>query len=913
MSPEGRAAAGILWGRLRSEVDIIKLGLPYRYRQPILRDVTDLAPVPTRRPARRASGVLSAAWFSSRGDRPALIIDNSATGENVKDAYSVVSFAEFGERINERCSALGRTRRLVQLADVDDIEAMVTLFAALDGGHPLIFSEAGRSATEISARFRPDAVVSGCGSDVRIEHRKSWGAPTAHELHHDLALLMSTSGTAGGAKLVRLSQEAVVSNAVAIGASLGLSERDRAVTSLPLHYCFGLSVVTSHLAVGGSVVTTASSVVDPCFWNAVEQWGVTTLAGVPHTFDMLDRVGTDVLRAPTLRLITQAGGRMESSAVRRYAEFGREVGWDFVVMYGQTEATARMAISSAADTFSHPSSVGRAIQGGSFRVEPSIQQPEHGANRMCGVGEVIYTGPNVMMGYAEVPGDLACGHDVPELHTGDLGRLDAAGRLEITGRASRFLKLHGKRVDLDHLEHCLSTPERPITCAGDDDGLVAVAITPDCGPAPDHALRRKVLELVSIPEARIAAACLPFVPRTASGKIDGPALTRSARSAMPVGRKSSYDRSVAEAFSLVLGLVEVDPESTFADLGGDSFSYVEMSIRLERLLGEIPPDWHLRSIGELDRMSVVAPLRRRWVMQLDTGVAIRAVAILLIVCTHMRLFRLPGGAHALLALVGFNIARFQLLPDDIPGRLRRSASTIARVAVPTSVWIGVNMLIFGGYSVGAMFLLNNYTGDAVRRGGRWEYWYFETFVQVMCVVAVLFAIPAVRRSERRAPFGFALGVLVLTLIPRFGLVQLGGEYNEMFRAHTVACFVALGWCAQRADTTIRRIAVSVAVVLTTVGYFGQTDRELRIIAMILALTWVPTVLVPRLLGRLITPIAAASMWIFLIHWQVWPLLTPWMHDGVAFWLTIAAGIGVWWAVGRLGAVSWRTEFRRPLG
>jgi hypothetical protein len=200
-----------------------------------------------------------------------------------------------------------------------------------------------------------------------------------------------------------------------------------------------------------------------------------------------------------------------------------------------------------------------------------------------------------------------------------------------------------------------------------------------------------------------------------------------------------------------------------------------------------------------------------------------------------------------------------------------------------------------------MALMNNYTGDALRRGGRWEYWYFEVFVQVMLVVAVLFAVPAVRRGERRAPFGFALGVLALTLLFRFDLVQFGGEYNEMFRTHTVAFFVALGWCAQRANTVGKRLAVSVAVVLSTVGYFGQTDRELRIIAMILALTWMPTVLVPRPLAALIAPIAAASMWIFLVHWQVWPLLTPWMHNGLAFWLTIATGVGVCWVAGRVGA------------
>lgn len=867
--------------------------------------VTDLAPALTRRPASAAPHLLSAAWFRTRGDRSALIVDDRVAGDDI-DNRTLVTCAELAERIDVRRAALGRTPRLVQMAGVDDVEAIVTLFAALDGGHPLIVTEVGRSEAKIAERFRPDTVVTGRGREVRVEHRTGWGAPTSHELHPDLALLMSTSGTTGGAKLVRLSRDAVVSNAVAIGAALSLSDRDRAVTSLPLHYCYGLSVVTSHLAAGGSVVVTDTSVVDPCFWDAVERWGVTTFAGVPYTFDMIDRVGLDRLRTPSLRLITQAGGRMEPSAVRRYAAAGREAGWDFIVMYGQTEASARMAISSAADTLAHPESVGRVIPGGEFCIEIDPEQFVGDTDRARGAGEVIYSGPNVMMGYATEADDLARGRDVTELRTGDLGRLDDAGRLELVGRSSRFLKLHGKRVDLDHLERRLSTSERPITCAGDDDGLVVVAESPDREPAVDDDLRRDTVALVSIPEARMTAVRLPSVPRTASGKVDGPALTASARSVLPAAPAPHGDSSVADALSLVLGLDEVDPASTFADLGGDSFSYVEMSIRLERLLGELPPDWHLRPIAELETMRDVAAPRRRWWMQLDTGVVIRAIAILLIVCTHMRLFRLPGGAHALLALVGFNIARFQLLPRDTPGRLRRSASTIARVAVPTSAWIGLNMLVVGGYSIGTMALVNNYTGDALRRGGRWEYWYFEVFVQVMIVVAMLFAIPAVRRGERRTPFAFALGILALTLLFRFDLVHLGGEYNEVFRTHTVACFVALGWCSQRANTLGKRLVVSFAVVLTTLGYFGQTDRELRVIAMILALTWIPTVLVPRPLAALLAPIAAASMWIFLVHWQVWPLLTPWMHNGLAFWLTIATGVGVWWAAGRVGA-AWSSS------
>ncbi len=901
------------WSGCRS--DIGALGLPYNYRQPILRHVTDLASVPTRQQRSNHSNALSAAELRKRGHRTALILDGAGDGSD----QVVVSYADLADRIDDRGDALGRTRRLVQMGDLDDIEAVVTLCAALGAGHPLIVSEPGRSRHEAAARYQPDTIVSGRGDAFRIDRPTAWSAPSPHELHPDLALLLSTSGTTGGAKLVRLSGDAVVSNARAIAESLDLSESDRAVTSLPLHYCYGLSVVTSHLVAGGSVFITDRSVVDPCFWAAIEHGGVTTLAGVPYTFEMIDRFGTDALSVPALRLVTQAGGRMEPSTVRRYAELGREAGWDFVVMYGQTEATARMAVATPADTYRHPRSVGQAIPGGSFRIGPVPDDLDHGVARINGVGEVIYSGPNVMLGYANEAGDLARGREVTELRTGDLGRLDGSGRLQLVGRASRFVKLHGKRVDLDHVESCLRTTRRTVRCAGDDDGLVVVTVSPGSEPASDDDLRREVRELTAIPDARIVAVRLPDLPRTASGKVDGPALVGAARSIDAGSDDPADDASVADAFAMVLGLSVVNQSASFADLGGDSFSYVEMSIRLERLLGELPRDWHLRPVADLEHLRTVADPRRRSWVRLETGVVIRAVAILLIVCTHMRVFRVPGGAHGLLALAGYNLARFQLLPRDVPGRLRRSVSTIARVAVPTSAWIGVNMVLAGGYSLGAMLLVNNYTGDAARRGGRWEYWYFEVFVQVMVVVVVLFTIPAVRRRERRAPFAFALGVLAVTLLFRFDLVQLGGEYNEVFRTHTVAFFVALGWCAQRADTIAKRAVVSLAAVVTTFGYFGQTDRELRIIAIVLALTWVPTVLLPRPLAAVIVPIAAASMWIFLVHWQVWPLITPWMHNGMAFWLTIASGVGVWWSAGRIGeagsrfARGWSRRQRRTVG
>src|SRR5690606_5321492 len=128
------------------------------------------------------------------------------------------------------------------------------------------------------------------------------------------------------------------------------------------------------------------------------------------------------------------GGRLAPERVRKVAELGRARGWDLVVMYGQTEATARMAYLPPELVLVEPSAIGRPIPGGSLRID----QPD-----ATGVGELVFTGPNVMLGYAETPADLARGRDVRELRTGDLGRVDEHGLLHVVGRRSRFAKLFG--------------------------------------------------------------------------------------------------------------------------------------------------------------------------------------------------------------------------------------------------------------------------------------------------------------------------------------------------------------------------------------------------------------------------------------------------------------------------------------
>ena len=821
-----------------------------------------------------------------------------------------ISYAELADLVEQRAAWLGSVRSLVALEGDRSVDFVVTLLAALHGQHPLIVLDG--PSPEIVATYEPSVIVAAGQDPVR---RITEGS---RPVHPDLALLLSTSGSTGANKLVRLSHNAVHSNASAIAQYLELTPDDCGVTSLPLHYCYGLSVLTSHLAAGAAIVLTDKSVVDPCFVDAMDRHGVTGLAGVPYSFEMLERGDDAALRSSDLRYVTQAGGRLPVESALRLHDLGADLGWDFFVMYGQTEATARIAYLPPELGSTHPRSVGRAIPGGSIRIDPV-----DGAE--AGVGEVVYRGPNVMMGYAQSISDLTRGADIDELRTGDLGFLDDHDMLTIVGRSSRFVKIHGKRIDLDHLEARLAARGSLASCVGDDAGIVA-AIEDDTLPpgvaVPDADLAREVSQLGAVPLRSVTAARCQKLPRTSAGKVAQAALMLL-RDANATNDSPAVDSGVADIFASILGVADVEPSDTFAGLGGDSLSYVEASIRLESMLGHVHAGWHLMSVADLETRRTRRSGRRRWIKQVETGVVIRAIAIMLIVCTHMRVFRLAGGAHALLAVAGWNFARFHLLPHDVPNRLRRAAASIGRLAVPASAWVGINMLVVGGYSIGALFLVNNYTGSAVRDGGRWEYWYFEAFVQIAIVLSLVFAVAPIRRLERRSPFAFALALLGATWLIRFEVVSLGGAYNEIFRPHTVFVFFVVGWCAQRASTVAQRLLVTaIAAVSTfgffeTVGYFDQFDREARIMVMIAALIWLPTVRLPEPLAYAIGKIAAASMYIFLVHWQIYPALTPIMSDRIAFWLTIAAGVGVWFAVQQvLTAVqrlrnSWRQ--RRAIG
>ena len=278
-------------------------------------------------------------------------------------------------------------------------------------------------------------------------------------LHPDLAMLLSTSGTTGSPKMVRLSHANLSSNAASIVEYLGIAPDDRGGLGLPLAYAFGLSVLHSHLQAGACTVLQPHAVSMRPFWDGIAHHRVDSLAGVPSTYQMLRRLDPDGRRLGALRTLTQAGGRLPRALVDHYRALCERNGARFYVMYGQTEAAPRIAWLPPHWLADKPDSIGIAVPGGRLSLS--------------GEGELIYRGPNVMMGYAECRTDLVQGDTLGgTLFTGDLAEVDPDGCFTLVGRLKRFVKLHGNRINLDEVERLLEAcVAGAVAVTGDDQRL----------------------------------------------------------------------------------------------------------------------------------------------------------------------------------------------------------------------------------------------------------------------------------------------------------------------------------------------------------------------------------------------------------------------------------------------------------
>lgn len=332
--------------------------------------------------------------------------------------------------------------------------------------------------------------------------------------HDDLALLLPTSGSTGSPKLVRQSADNLRANGAAIIEYLRLTPEERPITSLPMHYTYGYSVLNSHLQVGATLLLTERSVMEKAFWTFVAEASASSLAGVPYTYQMLQRLRFTRLELPSLRTMTQAGGKMAPTLIREFAEHAQRSGMAFYVMYGQTEATARMSYVPPELAVDKAGSIGIPIPGGEFFI---IGDNGEIVDAPYDEGELGYCGPNVSMGYAEQRADLALGDsNGGRLLTGDVAYRDDDGFYYITGRRNRYVKVFGKRVSLDDIEQMVHAEADEGACLGVDD-QIEVFLTDEGSVAN---VRRVLAERTGIHPSAFKVSVLAALPRTTSGKVD---------------------------------------------------------------------------------------------------------------------------------------------------------------------------------------------------------------------------------------------------------------------------------------------------------------------------------------------------------------------------------------------------------
>ncbi len=324
------------------------------------------------------------------------------------------------------------------------------------------------------------------------------------KIHSDLALLLATSGSMGNIKYVKLSKKNLISNIKSVCDALNISETDRAITSLPLNYTYGLSVLNTHLYKGASIVITGRSVISTDFWNLVKKENVTTFSGVPFIYESIYKLSIFNYEFPSLKVLTQAGGKLSEKLQVYFGGIARRKGLDFYIMYGQTEATARMTVLSADLILNKLGSVGTAIPGGKIDIID---------------GEVIYYGENVCMGYAQKIEDLSKGDENRGiLHTKDAGYMKN-GYLYLEGRLDRVIKINGIRINLQDCENIIMNLTNKSSLCQLKENKLIITIEGILNEHESKKIYRELFNVFSLSKKDYEFVSVKKLNRTNSGKI----------------------------------------------------------------------------------------------------------------------------------------------------------------------------------------------------------------------------------------------------------------------------------------------------------------------------------------------------------------------------------------------------------
>jgi len=384
------------------------------------------------------------------------------------------------------------------------------------------------------------ALVQACGKDIKIvligrnntiQSEYNWKTIinntnndfdlTRITNSNDAAAIIYTSGTTGNPKGVTLSHKNLVTNIQSILAYLKLTENDRILNVLPFYYTYGNSVLHTHMAVGGSIVLENSMMYPHRILEKIVSENITGFSGVPSTFSLL--LGRTSLRdydLSSLRYMTQAGGPMPPANIKQLLDELPHI--QFFVMYGQTEASARLTYLPPTKLFEKLGSVGIPISG----VTIEIHNEQDNVVDVGVTGEICAKGDNVMLGYWNDPESTKQVIRNGWLHTGDLAHMDSDGFIYIDGRSSDMIKSGANRISPKEIEEVIAElPEvQEVAVVGVHDDILGQIIKAVIVPRPGDSLESRDVQAYckkNLADYKVPKFIefLDEIPKTASGKI----------------------------------------------------------------------------------------------------------------------------------------------------------------------------------------------------------------------------------------------------------------------------------------------------------------------------------------------------------------------------------------------------------
>jgi AMP-binding enzyme/Phosphopantetheine attachment site len=700
--------------------------------------------------------------------------------------------------------------------------------------------------------------------DVPAPSLDSWSwRGFAPQLSDEPALISFTSGTEGRAKAVVVSHRALASTVTRLNEAMGVDAGIREYVGVPVHHSFGFGRCRAVASAGGAFYVPPGGFNPGELRRMLQAGEINAISTVPSLWRVLlahpEVVAGVAERVRFIEIGSQLMSADEKAALCTL--FPRAA---ILQHYGLTEASRATMLRVDQAGSEELGSVGRAVGDTAVRIVE---------------GRIAVRGPHVALGYATEAGiEPVCDAEGWFL-TKDLGRVER-GCLFYEGRADDVINCGGLKVQPEALEAAVRARlslEGGFAVARRRDPLrgeaFLLAYEPALEPKQGELVEATVAALAELGiSARdaVALAPIPSLPRTAVGKIRRAELSRwyaelaPAKAPVPVLGNAT---SVAEAFAKHLRLGEVDPAKSFVDLGGDSLSYVQLGMELERILGPMRPQWEHRSIAALSALPS-APGDHR---AIDTSVLVRALGILGVVTNHAGLLApryIEGGALLLLVTAGANFARFQL-PTLAKGELWRSLSSLVQnLALPYLVVVGLFQLLKRDFEPSLLFGYSNFVDPSLLTP--FPVWFLQVLMQIIAGFALLFVLAPVRALARKAPFRLALGLhgaalLAAVFVPR--VWDTAPLWHSV--PHCVLWYFTLGLCVHEARTVQSRWGVSILVLLSQVA-----SPELHVAAVFwtvlggLLLLWLPSVRLPAPITRAAQQLAAATYFVYLTHLQV---------------------------------------------